>query len=155
MDRQIKVEEIFKLFWKKKFFIIVFSFFFSILSISYSLYLPNKYLSSVTLTMSEKSAGSSPWIISHHSMGLSPVLLELILAHLMVNLYWLKKLLLREILLRGLYLLKMFYQTWLQHQDIILIKIKLFIIKIYLTLLQKWVFKPAKGKKSSFLSRGS
>lgn len=60
MDRQIKVEEIFKLFWKKKFFIIVFSFFFSILSISYSLYLPNKYLSSVTLTMSEKSAGSSP-----------------------------------------------------------------------------------------------
>ncbi len=60
MDKQIKIDEIFKLFWEKKVFIIISTFFFAFISISYSLYLPNKYLSSATLTMSEKSSSSSP-----------------------------------------------------------------------------------------------
>ncbi len=60
MDKQIKVDELFKLFWEKKVSIIISTFLFALISISYSLYLPNKYLSSATLTMSERTSSSSP-----------------------------------------------------------------------------------------------
>jgi len=59
MDREININEVLNLFWQKKFLIITVSFVFALISAIYSLAMPNKYFSSVTLTVSEKSSGNS------------------------------------------------------------------------------------------------
>ena len=59
MDREININEVLNLFWQKKFLIILVSFVFALISAIYSLTMPNKYFSSVTLTVSEKSSENS------------------------------------------------------------------------------------------------
>lgn len=149
MDRQIKVDELFRLFWEKKISMMIFTFIFSILSISYSLYLPNKYLSLVTLTMSEKSGNNSPLdnlpssygsLASLAGISLGSSDSQLILAQKIISSRdFVKRLISFENVLPNLVAASGYD---FENDQILYDK------SLYDPNTKKWVFKPSKGKKN-------